>query len=348
MRQMANLEWVIAAPLQILAGIAETNGLDWAAILARHGLTPAHLASPDIKISARSAAAIFDDLAAEIGIESPLLDAFYTVPIGYGSVFDYIGLYASSLRESLRNWHRFYSARSNSFSLSYFEENGSGILEWKIPEHLETRSHIVYSLIPWLAGRIEKILGRDAQEVRVEFAVPCPKGNSQFLQDFPGQITFNRTGNRIVVPGHLLDRVPEAADPSLFKILQEEALQTLEEKDQVASTISQIASAISSRLKTGECSMAAVAAELGTTKQKLQTTLDREGTNFRDLLAAIRRSISERYLTDTDLPIKEIAYLVGFSEISAFSRAATKWFGKSPRAIRREALDAGEPTSSPN
>ena len=178
------------------------------------------------------------------------------------------------------------------------------------------------------------ILGREAKNIRVEFTAPRPKGNSRFLEVFPGHLAFSKEKNRILVPAYLLDHVPETADPCLFKILQEEALQTLESRDRVASTISQIATVISSQLKTGDCSMAAVAVELGLTKQKLHTTLEREGTNFRDLLNAIRRSISERYLTDTDLPIKEIAYLVGFSEISAFSRAATKWFGMMSRAER--------------
>jgi AraC-like DNA-binding protein len=60
------------------------------------------------------------------------------------------------------------------------------------------------------------------------------------------------------------------------------------------------------------------------------------------LLDDTRRSLTRRYLMETSLKLTEIVGLVGYSELSAFSRPARRWFGTSPRNFRRQApnLDA--------
>lgn len=338
MSKTAVPEWIVASPLVILGRIAEEKGVDWPVILAKYNLTKADIACPDVRVDARSSLAIFNDVVETIGDDAALLDGYYKAPIGDGNVFDYVGLYSPTLRQGLTNWQRFYPARTNALILKFYEENGSGVLEWKIPDHLGSRGSFVYSFLPWITGRMEKMLGEDAHHICFEFAAPKPKGYSEFLKTYDNQAAFDQKANRVLIPGPYLDCHPQTADPGLFQIVQDAALQSLKSSDQIASSISRIKAVIGDQLKTGDCTMAAVAAELGLTKHALQHTLEQEGTSYRALLNTVRRSIAERYLVDTNLPIKEIAYLAGFSEISAFSRAVRKWFGKSPRALRQGAF----------
>jgi AraC-like DNA-binding protein len=74
--------------------------------------------------------------------------------------------------------------------------------------------------------------------------------------------------------------------------------------------------------------------------QRHDQKVGQEGTTR--LLDDTRRSLTRRYLMETSLKLTEIAGLVGYSELSAFSRAARRWFGTSPRNFRRQApnLDA--------
>ncbi|WP_346908874.1 helix-turn-helix transcriptional regulator [uncultured Roseibium sp.] len=82
--------------------------------------------------------------------------------------------------------------------------------------------------------------------------------------------------------------------------------------------------------------MGNVASTMGLTQKALQRALGRQGTCFRHVLEDARSSMAAHYLTRTNLPMKEIAYLLGFSETSAFSRAVKRWFGQPPRAIREQ------------
>ncbi|MEM9632738.1 MAG: helix-turn-helix transcriptional regulator [Pseudomonadota bacterium] len=102
--------------------------------------------------------------------------------------------------------------------------------------------------------------------------------------------------------------------------------------------MSRIANEVASNLSHGACTLPQISAKLGMSQRAVQRLLEKEGTSFRKLSEEIRRSAAERYLRSTDLPMKEIAYLLGFSELSTFSRAVKTWFGVSPRKVREASL----------
>jgi AraC-like DNA-binding protein len=83
-------------------------------------------------------------------------------------------------------------------------------------------------------------------------------------------------------------------------------------------------------LPTGEVGQATVAGRLNCSLSTLQRQLQAEGLNYRAVLDETRRSLAEAYLRDARLSQAEIAYLLGFSDQSNFSRAYRRWTGRSP------------------
>jgi AraC-like DNA-binding protein len=73
----------------------------------------------------------------------------------------------------------------------------------------------------------------------------------------------------------------------------------------------------------------------------LQRRLAEEGTTFGAVLDETRRSAALRWLTTTDVPLGQIAGLVGLSESSALTRCARRWWGAPPRDVRRRGVPAG-------
>lgn len=57
---------------------------------------------------------------------------------------------------------------------------------------------------------------------------------------------------------------------------------------------------------------------------------------FRSLLLQVRRGLAERYIGNEDYSVTEIAFLLGYNDTSAFSRAFRNWFGRSPTQVREE------------
>jgi AraC-like DNA-binding protein len=77
-----------------------------------------------------------------------------------------------------------------------------------------------------------------------------------------------------------------------------------------------------------------VARRLNRSLSTLQRQLSGEGISFQQLRDETRRSLAEDYLRTGELSLSQIAYLLGFSDQSNFSRAFRRWTGQSPRDYR--------------
>jgi AraC-like DNA-binding protein len=83
-----------------------------------------------------------------------------------------------------------------------------------------------------------------------------------------------------------------------------------------------------------------VAKQLGLSERTFARRLAAEGLSFAMIIDDLRRDLAARYLRRPEIRISRIAWLLGFHQSSTFSHASRRWFGKSPRAYRRE-----DPTS---
>lgn len=92
--------------------------------------------------------------------------------------------------------------------------------------------------------------------------------------------------------------------------------------------------AIEQQLGEGRCTQADVASALGMHPRTLQRRLKEEDGNFEAIKDDVRRDAAVRYLRQTKLPLKTIAGLLGYSELSVLYRGCHRWFGMSPSAVR--------------
>ena len=101
-----------------------------------------------------------------------------------------------------------------------------------------------------------------------------------------------------------------------------------------------VENAISSLLPHGRVVVDQVARSLGMSKRSLARRLSDEGLNFTEVLQQLRRDLAVRYLNDPKLQISEIAWLLGFNEVSAFTHAFKRWTGKTPSRMRATAVSS--------
>lgn len=94
-------------------------------------------------------------------------------------------------------------------------------------------------------------------------------------------------------------------------------------------------------LPTGVLDLDLVAEQLAQHPRTLQRHLAARGTTFADLVDQVRRDEAERCLRDTDMPLGQLAGVLGFSEQSVLSRACRRWFDAAPSQVRREAKATG-------
>ena len=91
-----------------------------------------------------------------------------------------------------------------------------------------------------------------------------------------------------------------------------------------------------------------VAAHLGMNRLALHRQLSREGETFSSILNAVRVELARRYVADRVVPLTEVAHLLGFSELSGFSRWFRTEFDGSPiswRTAKPEPTEASHPVA---
>lgn len=123
----------------------------------------------------------------------------------------------------------------------------------------------------------------------------------------------------------------------VFGILSERAEALLEDLENSKTVRGRVESLLIPILHKGSLNMEQIAKKMGISRQTLYRKLKREGVSFRELLDDLRHQMAVRYLTGKKASVNETAYLVGFSEPGAFSRAFKRWTGSSPGAYQKKA-----------
>jgi AraC-like DNA-binding protein len=83
-----------------------------------------------------------------------------------------------------------------------------------------------------------------------------------------------------------------------------------------------------------------VATRLGMSPRTMARRLSAEGLSFAGILRDLRLALAHRYLADRNLPISQIAWLLGYTEIGAFTHAFRRWTGSAPSAVRGQSAGA--------
>ena len=96
-----------------------------------------------------------------------------------------------------------------------------------------------------------------------------------------------------------------------------------------------VRAALDLMMHSGDANQVEVARALGLHERTLQRRLKGEGAAFEDIKDAVRRARAEEYLRQRELPLSQVAELLGYSEPAALSRSCRRWFGDTPKAVRR-------------
>jgi AraC-like DNA-binding protein len=87
-------------------------------------------------------------------------------------------------------------------------------------------------------------------------------------------------------------------------------------------------------LPSGKARAKVLAAELGMSERTLHRRLEGIGAKFADVVDRLRHQLAMKYVNDRQIRLTEVAFLLGYSNQSAFSTAFRRWTGKPPRTAR--------------
>jgi len=158
---------------------------------------------------------------------------------------------------------------------------------------------------------------------------PCRTDAAVYGTAFGVPVEFGARSNGIRFDSATAEAVLPTDNPDIAAVVDQVAERYVADlqPQPVAATVRSL---LRELLPTGEVGQATVASRLNCSLSTLQRQLQAEGLNYRAVLDETRRSLAEAYLRDARFSQAEIAYLLGFSDQSNFSRAYRRWTGRSP------------------
>lgn len=150
----------------------------------------------------------------------------------------------------------------------------------------------------------------------------------------PAPVEFGADANFQIYENSVLDQPVIGASHDVFAVFEDKVQRLLGNLERGDTWAFRVRQRILETLKGEAPNVESVAAELAVSVRKLQQRLSDEGTSFSNLLTAARRDLAEEFLKTGEVGNDEIAYLLGYSEVSVFSRSFKKWTGQTPSAFR--------------
>ena len=148
---------------------------------------------------------------------------------------------------------------------------------------------------------------------------------------------FECRANRLHYPKSCLALPNPASDPSLLEALEFFLSDRIKVREFEEGLLDKVKHFIAISLSDGTPDISAVAKILGMSSRTLQRRLSDEDAVFTDLVDCTRHKIAVDYVCYGKYSLTEVALMLGYSELSAFSRAFRRWEGRSPQQLREEA-----------
>ncbi|WP_224242227.1 AraC family transcriptional regulator [Hyalangium gracile] len=252
----------------------------------------------------------------------------------YGLV-EYIARAAPTLRDTFRRLARYMALLNDRMVASFEEDAAAGTFTYGVPgEPLSYGRHANEFGLALFVHVGRQLAGQPWSPLAVTFAHPAPRDFSPLTAHFGVVPSFGGGMNVLTLAATTLDLPVVSADPVLLSVLERAAGTPPPREAAPPDFVQRVHEAIRATLRDGAPKMETVARQLHVSARTLQRRLAEHHTTFQDAADAVRSELARQYLKDPHLGVSEVAFRLGYSDLSTFDRAFKRWTGMTPREFR--------------
>jgi AraC-like DNA-binding protein len=255
-------------------------------------------------------------------------------------LLEYFAASSASVEEGLQTLIRNQGLASDATTLHLRQYGEDSLLEYAPIVSSVPRCLIEY-VVGGLALVCLRTLGHSRPRFRggawVWFAYPAPKSADAYFEFFGDHLRFDAPAHGILIPKAALRRPLARSNAQVQQMLEPQVRDLLHRQPTNPSVADQVRAIATDALVGGETSLGKVAAQLHMSASTLKRRLAAEGTSYSELLDGLRKSLSLHYLRRPELSLGEVAYRVGYEDLTAFHKAFKRWLGQSPSEYRSRA-----------
>ncbi len=311
-------------------------------ILELAGIKRENVDDPDGKLSIDQISKFWEVISTKLDDKMVGINMAKLTPFGTYQTSDYLLSSSSNVREGLRKFVRFFALIHQELSTKGIEEDGRYEFQlWPISEENVSRHSLEYE-IALVFERLKAVTQKNITLRLVKFSHERPAGSEGFYSEYFGcPVNFNQTSNSLVFEQHYLELPCVDSDSNLSDLLENNAKKILEklpkfEEHAQPLFLMRFNEKLKNELKEGRASIENMASCFGMSPRTLQRKLKQYDLSYSEILTNLRIELSKEMLTNPSLSLTEIAFLLGFSESSAFHRAFKQWTKLTPLEFKKE------------
>lgn len=248
---------------------------------------------------------------------------------------------STTLKEMFGRIIRYFRLVTNIPELEFFSKGDTHYFVIHVPEQVQPEAIDAFISVFIRASRA--LQGSDFSPVRIELRRSPPADLQTYQAILKTALIFNAAKDMIVFDTASIEQPLEGANPELTQEYDDIIRRYLTRFDK-QNILAQVKLKLIERLSTGEIQQQEIAKSLGLSIRSLQRKLGEESTTFSELLDNTRQELALSYIKNSKYSITEIAYILGFTDISSFSRAFRRWTNLSPVKYREQNLSSTLPT----
>lgn len=334
-----------ASAAQKIIKFASGYGVSAGALCESVKLNPALITDPDKRIPFAQLVALYEQAALLSGDDSFGLRLGQSIDPRVFDVLGYAAMNSATVGEAFARVARYHSIWTDGAQIDLTDAGVTVSIVYRYLDSAikERRQDAEMTLAAFIAlGRL--VTDADLTPIEVKFSHAAPPDTSEHARVFRCPVRFDAAGNEVRLKSAVLALPIVKADPGLCAVLDRHAQELLAKYPPQDVIINPVRSIIRRELNGGDPSLERIAHHLGMSPRTLQRRLREQGTSHQELLDQMRRDLAVRYLNERAMALCEIAYLLGFSERSAFHRAFKRWTGMTPSEFRQSNFDGTSPS----
>ncbi len=331
---------VRSASLNGYVDLAQSLGLDAQRMLRRVGISARALDDPETPVPVDAVRTLLEDSALAAGVEDFALRLAARRTLSNLGPISLVLKEEPTPRQALDTLCR-YLRLLNASLITRLEEDGDTVTirEEMLVQSSTSMRQSMELAVAVMFRILRELVGPQWKPLQVCFAHRPPRDVSPHKAFFGASVVFNQDFNGIVCARADLLTAQKPADPGMARFARQYLDRALVQQNQSArDTVRQLIAAL---LPGGRCTAQSVARHLNLDRRTIHRHLLAEGTHFSALLDDVRSELVLRQISESDLPVSEVAGLLGFSSPSAFAYWFRSSFGCSVTQWRlRSAADA--------
>lgn len=323
--------WARYAALELKAA-----GIDVNVALAEAQLTWPQLNKPDSWILYVRHARLLEIASRELEDDHYGLSLAQRVDVRDGDLLAYLGIASDTIETALQNMSRYSRVLSEAIWADLDIDGDSGTLTFtaqepslsKYRQAAEFRHTLLLAFCRYFTGR--RIF-----PLSVHFIHERRQGREKIAGFFKCPVKFGQRHEQMTFSRKVLAAPVTSADYRLLRILRNHAENLLRSRPkQQPEIIDRLERRLTELLSSGNARAKVIAADLGMSERTLLRRLAEHDTSFSQMVERLRHDLALKYLSEQNLSLTQIAFLLGYSNQSAFTTACRRWTGRPPRELR--------------